>query len=362
MLWGLLLRTSMTAAIEQKTREATFIDWLLHYFRERVSDTYERTSQSLDEKTQKKASDLLNQGIWYPYDYYQALKKFQQTKRLKWLVEKGATFHGFMPPSFFRPVKETNLPSKHKLCCFQVKSEVLPSVALDEIPQSLCILGCSEVQDIAFYQSLRKTLGREKMDHLFSSTSPFSLQIGERTSNPISRLFQQILIENESFIQRGDLCYYSNINEYIYKHPAGAARGFYVICSGYQHHSPQYLGHGLDPQGVSRKKVEETLLHELNAPPEEEDFLSSQIWSSLYSHSLLCEEKASRAFVHSYGQKTFSWKEFEETPSRLAGKRSPMEGKLYHIIHRPDLKRIQILVETSLEDIREVFAYFKKSI
>lgn len=337
----------------------SFITNMLNHFQEMAHDTYERRCDAETDLPQQEAINTLSKGIWYSYDYYKALKKFNQKQRSRWLVSSGASFHGYLPSTFFRPVESTILPTGRELARFKIAKNVSPSKALDCFKNSLCFLGCEEVRDVAVWKALKDALGEKKFDHLFSDSSPFPLEIGGGSQNPISRLFNTIRIQSNECIQPGDFCHFSNIQGYIPKHPAGSARGFNVICYHSSSEGKNYLGHGLNPEGVSEEGIERILWENYNADPAEEGFLAPNIWKFHFTKSLLLNEQASRSFVDSHKNSKLSWEQFQQTPSRLAFKEIASKGKLKLTIDRLDLSRIELLVKTPLENLQKVFGKMK---
>lgn len=342
----------------ERIQTINFTDALLSHFKEIAADTYERKRLYESNSTSVKSEELLGKGIWYSFDYYTALKKFKHEERLKWLVSTGVSFHGYMNKDFFNPVKNVSLPTGRSICTFIIKEKVAPTDALNSINKSINILDCDSGLGIAIYKTLKDVLGEKKFDHLFASDSPFPFQIGGGTQNPTRRLFEEIKIVNNESIRAGDLCYFSNTSEFISKHPSGRpACGFNVFCC--DDVTKKYLGLGLNPEGVSENGIEKCLWNEYNGDPVEEGFLDPKIWAHLFSKSLLCNEKKSRELVNSLKDKKITWDKFQQESSWLSSKGFSMKNKLLLIISRPNLKRIELLVKATLDDIRTVFADFK---
>ncbi len=336
-----------------------FIEPMLNYFQEIVADTYERKQKSalpnlsLDEKRA-----LLNKGIWYSYDYYNALEKFSEATRLKWLVDSGASFHGWAPVKFFDPILSNDPAFVTGRCIaeFVVKSGITPSNALDSIHQSVSILGCESTRDIACYKMLRDALREEKFNHLFASDSPYPLQIKAGIQNPISCLFDSVTLSSSETIQSGDFCYFSNVYWYNQKYPVGDAQGFNVVC--YDSVAKTYLGQGLDPKGVNAEGIERVLWESCNTAPIKEGFLKPEIWDCIFSRWLLKDMQKSKELVQSLKDKTVTWEEYQSTPSHSAKKGHQMQSQLVLAVDRLNLERIERLVNTPLEHIRDVFADF----
>ena len=165
---------------------------------------------------------------------------------------------------------------------------------------------------------------------------------------------QVIQVENEDAIQEGDICYFSNIQDYIYKHPAGSLRGMNVMCQNAQ--KKIFLGLGMSPDGVQVDDIEKALHEGFNQEPLDEGFLSPKIWKNMYSTSLYCNEEKSREFVASLKEKKISFEEFQSTQSRCEQRGIPSKDKLIFGILRPNIERINQLAQASIENIRKVYS------
>ncbi len=308
-----------------------------------------------DKSIDKKA--LLNNGFWYPHEYCKALKEFNFQDRLNWMVQNGNAYHGMMPKCLTQ-VEDVNMVMKKKLCDFKIAKECLPSDALEVIGNSLCLLGCEEVIHISMYRSLKDILGKEKFDLLFAWNSTTPLEIGGGCQNPCSRLLKQVFIKSCEQIEPGDICHFSNIQLYMMKHPFGDSRGYNAICSALIDNQPEFLAFGLDNNGVSIEGIERNLSEQCNLPQYEMEFIHPKIIAHAYTTAILRDEKKSKDLVESMKDVSLNFEVFKNEPSRQAFNNCIKIRRLVLPIDRPDLEKIQQLMDASLNDVRKVFQQF----
>lgn len=300
-----------------------------------------------------KVVKLLAVGFWYPPSYCQFLQRFHQTKRFDHLVQNGHSYTGLMPSKFFKPISNAILPFGHELCRFILAPGKKASEALESLRTNLSLLDCGATRDIAAYRALLNLLGVEKFDLIFSTNPQFLLMIGGFNTH-LNKLFQSVRLRSMKDVQPGDWCYFSNVHEYIVKHPAGLARGFNVICCSTN--PLKFLGFGLDPNGATPDEIESALMDELNADPFAEELFAKQIWDFLFTKCLLGDYQQSRDLVESFKQAKITKADFKSLSSRTAKNGGPAQGKFYLHIRRPDLKRIQLLVNAPASQVAKFFA------
>lgn len=345
-------------SVELNTNVKEFIPGMIRHMCETCRDHDERIEESKNPNLDLSAvKNLLGKGIWYPIDYCRGLEKFGQKTRFEWMIRTGATFHGMMPATF-ASVEDSFLPTKKKLYDFRITKEATPSAALEAIKNSPCILGCGEVRDLAVYQSLKDLLREQKFDLLFASNSATPLQIGGGNENPFRRLFKRVEVRSAASLEPGDFCHFSNIQQYIAKHPFGHARGYNVMYKEATQEGPKFLALGLKAEGCLAADVEKALLDGFNQPQESERFFNPSILSHVYGKTLLQNEEKSKAFVASFSDLTLTQEEFDELPNRLAHGGGRAERRLLLSVERPDLDKIERLSNASLSDIRKVFDRF----
>lgn len=243
-----------------------------------VEDVRHRLSDFICSKIQEIAADnkrrlegfkndvsLLSGGIFYPEEYFQALKEAGLDDRIEELRNLDAFFYGYAPPESFELYEVAKRTSG--LGMFALKKGVLPSVAVDKMVEGLTLMECRGVCDLVRYLAIKEVLGNEKFDLLFSADSPFALTIGFGTwMDPLNFLVEWINEDrpDSEDIQRGDLVYFRNCRTYPLKHPHGVAQGFNTFCL--DETSQNFTGLGLESDGLLPKQIFVTLLDELNRP------------------------------------------------------------------------------------------------
>ena len=247
--------------------ENEWIDPFLHSAKRVIRDSYERRMAA-------DAKSLLG-GIWYAPDYYKSFV----SKDTRWLARwQHAFFHGHAPLDVVLPVSDPKSPTGRKPLSFVLKKGVPPSLAIQKIEEGLSFLDCATVVQLSLYHAFLDVLGQEAFDRLFAS----AFRLSTDGSSPLTKLLIKKAITGEKEIQKGDICYFSNIREYVTKHPAGASRGDHVLCISENPHL--YIGFGFSDQGLDRKGVEAELWDCFNSAPVDEGYYPSPIWNSLYSH------------------------------------------------------------------------------
>lgn len=339
---------SLELKVNTQSNTQEFIPQMLYHMGEICKDHAERLQSINDPKCDvSKVKNVLSKGLWYPTEYCQALEKFNQKNRLNWMIENGAPFHGFMPKTF-TPIEDNSLPTNRRVDQYKIAKNVTPSVALESIQNSICLIGCGTARDIAVYRTLQDLLGKTKFDLLFASDSSTPLQLGN--DNSYKRLFKRVELLSTASLQPGDFCHFSNIQHYIAKHPFGPARGYNVICK----EDSQFLALGLKP-GCLATDVEKALLDGFNAPQCPEAFFTPPILSHVYGKTLLRDEKKSKELVESLKDCGLTQAQFDEIPNRNAHAGTKAERRMLLSVTRPDLDKIKMLVETPLENIHQVF-------
>ncbi len=302
----------------------TFSSLLVNHFRSII----EKTSSDLqyvrdipyNEETKEKFHAVLNQGIWYPQDYYQALQKCKKTARLKWMKENDCQRFRrcFLSSEFF------SCPSP---ITFLIRDKIRPSDALASIGKQVNFLDCSSIYTLAFFRALEEFIGVQKFDHLFAhdSSTPFTFASNMHYS-AASFLFDPVDIGNLGDLQSGDKCYFSNIPSYEERQPFGNAAGFSVLYTNLQPHP--LLGFGLSPDGESNEGVEHALFTSHNQDP-----------------IVQTAQKKSKG-------STVTWEEFQR---QKGSSPLPQIGKFSRRVLRPNSGRIESLARAPLENIREVY-------
>ncbi len=278
---------------------------------------------------------LLNRGVFYPPEYYFALKQMNQTARIEALLKKEAFFNGYLSPKHFTRVEDDS---------FSVKIGVLPSDALQNIFEGLCLMGCDQVVQAAEYAAIQEVLGAEKFNALFSADGPtpliISLKEGGEAISPLRKL--KVLIYKKhpqpAEIKKGDSVYFENHADYDAKHLGGTATGYHSICI--DDNGKKFAAFGLPPGGLSTKEIKEDLLKEFNSEPESIEYLPERV--RYYFGAVTQMDPRQFAYLKN---KAYTMKEFE---AESGGKAT--------LLHRLDVDRITLLANSSLEKSLKLFS------
>ncbi|MGD0664799.1 MAG: hypothetical protein ABSA17_03595 [Rhabdochlamydiaceae bacterium] len=301
----------------------TFSSLLVNNFRSIIEES-SRDLQYVREtpynaETKEKFHAVLDQGIWYPEEYYKALQKCNKTARLEWMKENDCQ-------RFRRCSLSTHSFSRLSPTAFRIKDAILPSAALASIGKKMNFLDCSSIYTLAFFRALEEFIGVQKFDHLFAwdSSTPFTFAADMHYS-AASFLFDPVDIGNLGDLQSGDKCYFSNIHGYEERHPLGHAAGYSVLYTNLQH---PFLGFGLSQNGLSKEGVEQALFTSYNQDPLVET-----------------TQKKSKG-------STITWEEFQR---QKGSSPLPKNGKFSRRVFRPNSGRIESLAKAPLEKIRDVY-------
>jgi hypothetical protein len=303
---------------------------------------------------------MLSSGIWYAAAYYKVLRHFQKSDLINRWVSSGAFFHGYLPEGCLSLVSDQRTPTGIRVNSFKIKSSVLPSWTLDRIEEGMSFLDCGILCSLSVYKALRDILTPEKFDYLFAHDSPYPFHLSGDHYSPLLHLLIKQRIDEEKEVRKGDICYFSNIKDYVAKHPVGISRGFQVICSQEKPH--RYIGFGLgtltESVEVDKTQIECELWDDFNEAPIDEGFHSQTIWKYLHSFYFNGDYKKGKQLVDSYRDRQISWEHFQMEPPRIQVLGMPSVGKMSLWVYRPSRERIQLLVDAPLNRVREVFASF----
>jgi hypothetical protein len=336
---------------EVKTARPEFIHSFLQHMGQICADQQQRLQASRQDLTVEERTELLSKGIWYPKDYCSALEKWGFNQRLDWLVQKGRSYHGWVPKTFTHVV-DKSYPLGKKTAEFQIAQGVVPSEALASLGSSPCILDCGSVISLAAYRALKDVLGEEKFNVLVASYSKTPLQIAYLPMRKL--LFKHVQLKSSRELQPGDICHITNIELIGCKKPFSHAMGYNLVCKS-NREQPELLGFGLPAENTFVQNVEQDLLDAYNDPSDPEQFIASSVRDAVYKTSLKQDVSKSKALVDSLKTKTLTKEQFKKLPNRVLFDGQPMEGRLYLIVNTPDLEKIQRLVDASLKDVRKIW-------
>ena len=289
---------------------------------------------------------LLSGGIFYPEEYFHALKEAGLEDRIEELRNLDAFFYGYAPSESFELLDVAQRTSGCGL--FVLNKGVLPSVALDKMAQGLTLMECRGVCDLVRYLAIKEVLGNEKFDLLFSSDSPFPLTIGFATwKDPLNFLVEWIKadIPDPQTIQRGDLVYFRNSPNYRLTHPYGMAQGFNTFCIDETISTQKFAALGLESQGLNPKQIFITLLDELNRTKDTDLEHILEKTKEAFNRALYIASLTSHAPVQSEpSDRHVTWAEF-----------SSINSKNWSLRCRLDVEKITALANSTVEEAKSLF-------
>ena len=280
--------------------------------------------------------EALKGGVWYGAEYYRTLLAKNLQNSIDEKLQR-AFFQGMASLEVISHLEDKKSPTGYHPFTFLLKMGIKPSKALAKIEEGLSFLDCTTVVMLAIYKALLKFLGEEKFDVVFASEFRLSGNL-----SPLSKIITHKQIGLEDEIQVGDICYFSNIKEYVAKHPSGESRGDHVVCLS---KSPRlYTGFGLPHLGVDKKGVERQLFECYNREPLDLQYFDPKVVSYLHSHYFLGDMQKGKALVSSFAKRNISWEEYVKKPSRAEVLGHKCFGKMGLWVYRLDKDKINKLV------------------
>ncbi len=318
----------------------------------RLSDSISNVIRSIAADSQERLNynanhSLLQRGIFYPQDYYKALKENNQNERLEHLYQRDSFYHGFLNTKHFKLAEDKSSPSGKMVLNFILKDGVDSVEALLSIRKNLSLIGCGEVCQVAQYEAVLEIIGPEKFKILFSADSTTPLMIGSKlNNNPIARLRTYFVKENPQLetIRKGDQLYFQNIGIYVDKHLNGQCRGYNVICVDDSSEDPKFTTLGLPPGGLTKAEMEETLRSDYNRPFAGFDYLTEKTQKAFFK----IVGAQAVASTKQNAQFQISVEEFEE-----------MGGGKTTLLCELDAAKITLLANSSIEKARILFDNYK---
>jgi hypothetical protein len=278
--------------------------------------------------------EVLNEGVYYPNQYYSALKTKKQTKRLEWHKQKGNFFHGYASSKYFEQrLDPRNLTTGIEPYSYRIKRGVLPHEALAAFRKGPSLISCGDLCQTAFYEAIREVLGNEKFDLLFAADSPTPFHLGFNT--PSLGIYALIIPAAQR--KKGDLVYFTNASSYCERHVNGEARGYVTICMSNDSPEKKYTTLGLSSQGVTVEAMKEVMLQECNAVP--------------IGMEIVTEDMARRIIDYPPAERAMTMQELEQQGG----------GTILASLEL-NAERIDQLAKASLEKARRLFTQWHKDL
>lgn len=296
-------------------------------------------------------NEILDKGFWYSGDYYNALTKFGQKKRLDYLVNNDFFYNGHLSKKYF---------SRIDCYSWKIKEDIDPSEAFENMMQDIefKIIDCTTICTLAQTLELIEVLTKEKFNAIFKN----NFVLTDKGESTIRKLFKEIIIKDESEIQKGDNCYFSNIDTYLtkdnkgrgyyLKHPSGSWSGLNTICCDNEKES-KYLAFGLKPDGESSEDIRVRLHKAYNEDPQPKIY-SDKLWSHIYSNYIFKNETKSKLVVEGCKNHKITYEEFK----KLEPRDKFSINNLSLTVVRPDFSRIKTLIDAPLKKVKEIFSKF----
>lgn len=224
-----------------------------------VKDSFERLAALVSDSptySMERVKAALKGGVWYPVDYLQGRRALRLQMGQEGLdLDPEVYLTGYMSRKFFDKDQTTPLT-------FRAKKEVTASAALEAALQGPSLVDCTGAYQLATYQLLRETFGKERFDKIFQG----SLVIGYAAAGTdlLFKMFIRPSTPNRESgkieISPGKLVYFENDPRYRSKHPFGFHAGLNAVYAG----KGKYLSFVETPEGQTREAIQAYFIKEFN--------------------------------------------------------------------------------------------------
>jgi hypothetical protein len=296
---------------------------------------------------------ILQEGVFYPNDYYEALKQRGQIKRLDWLKEKGCFYHGLAPKEFFELVEDPQSPTGFKVGSLALKNGKKPSEALNAFQKGLTFLDCGGACQFGYYRAIESVLGKEKFDVLFAADSVTPLRLGYNDpKNPIQLLMQAVYPGFDQ-IRKGQIVYIRNSDYYPIKHVNGEIGGFNMFCcedlTNIRKGQERFVALGLPPQGMNIEQIKAILHQEYNKDSLGMQMVTQEVARKIFnSHSNPTQYEL---VLNSLKDHKLSLVEFQSSNG----------GYIAPLVMDLNVERIAQLANHSIQEAGKLLAQWKKN-
>lgn len=291
-----------------------------------------------------KKTDALSGGIFYPRDYFVALKARKQKERLAYFLQHDSFYNGYLSPKYFRIEENPQTASGKRPCAFILKEKADAVEALQSIRKGLSLIGCGEVCQVAHYEAILDIIGPEKFRVLFAGDSSTSLKLGLASNNPIGRLRTYFMKESPKPLQlkKGDQVYIAGFPRYFEKHVIGACSGYNTIC--YHGSGKTFMALGLSSKGETLTQVNESLIRGYNIPISYFEYLS---------------QKTKQTLVRQLGAQKLSISEKNKEAQISMTEYQAAGGGKVTLICQLDYEKVTKLANATLDEARVLLNGFK---
>lgn len=226
-----------------------------------IGESLQKSTRAIDLQREL-FSSTLSKGIWYRNEYIAHHGELTE--------ELLKASKGLIDSEYFDTLAPYN---------YQLKEGKSASQAIHTLfTGGPFVLECGIVMDLCVYKAILDCIGEEKFDCLFSNGKQrLFLGTNHKSSrSPLKYFIEKTeggLYKNRGVVgnrplKKGDLCYFENVSveEYHKKHPAGAARGWNVICVDDTPHHQLFWGLGFE-KPLTEREICKFLIAEYQKPP-----------------------------------------------------------------------------------------------
>lgn len=329
-------------AIDTQTSSPMSVKQVRDKFTSKAIEVIREITQDNEQRMQTYPSDqsVLNSGIYYPNEYYKALKAMKQEERIKHFVEKGSFVHGFASKHFSR-LKDPKALTGFDTALVLNEGEK-PSEALKAMRTGIRLIGCGEAVQIAYYEGIQEILGTEKFDMLFAADSSTPLKLKLNTFHNPSYAFNKLVTvqSNPKKCVQGQIYFFTNVPGYGTKHYLGEATGYNTICVSDTPSKVKFTTLGLSSKGVTKEEIRQKLLNEFNSEPMGTEILTAEIAQSIIDEN----DPRTLAIRDSFKDFKYTMKDF----TKVGGGKMPVSVA-------PKIELITQLANSSLKKARKIF-------
>lgn len=283
---------------------------LKHSLRESAVEYMKKIVESNKEAMEKYSVDAsyTRKSIWYADDLLKACQECKQPKMIEFIRKDDKQFSGYLDPKYFKLVKDNVETDKEESIYssayyFIAKNIISASAALDVVIESKnkpSIINCLTACEISQYAALRKALGLDRFNRLFSDAHGQPMVLSYRGScekQPLEYFLKktksaeainrqiyknvngkeldlkELRIElskidsgkiGKRIIKKGQFGNIENAERYNEKYPTGHWKCINITCIDDTSSEQRFIGLGLNPNGETELQINKNLLDHYN--------------------------------------------------------------------------------------------------
>jgi hypothetical protein len=221
---------------------------------------------------------LLEGGIWYQSNYYDALvklaeKKPNAQKRLDWCRNNNYFYHFYAPKELFVGIPSQTSPTGINVNSLEINPSTTPAQAIESLldKKLLALIDCLMTAQLGQCKALHYALGTERFNKLLNHNSGSPLRIGG-----LSDTLDLFYVPTSGAPAVGQCTGAVNLPEYNIKHllMGECSKINLVVSDASDPNNIKYVGLGVSPDGATKDEVEQMLVDEQNSPPRDASSLS----------------------------------------------------------------------------------------